>query len=254
MLEQIGILGAVTTVPGYADLRVKRDGGYAHFQLNRFAYPENIGDVVQYCSWLERTKMALRLEGTRSRATANYGGVRPAVRHYLEVIRYKLWGFQRFRNINWAQVKRVVFVCKGNICRSPYAEARAQKFGIEVASAGLTARSGAAANGAAMANAALRDVDIAQHRSRRMDDLTVGKGDLLVAMEPWQGDALLRTFRQSGAQTTLLGFWALPARPYIHDPYGHDEEYFQTCFSVIDMAVDRLMGRVVASETEPVGA
>ena len=185
--------------------------------------------------------MFFRMEALRREATEKFGGRYPTLFHYISVIWDKFGGFWMYRRINWARVNRLVFVCKGNICRSPYAEMRAKGCGLEVASMGLAAKSGSLANLEAIKNAAVRGVDLSLHRAKQQQDICIGTGDLLVSMEPCQASVLQRMAKKAGAQTTLLGLWAHTPRPYIHDPYGHGEAYFQTCFSIIDEGVEGMV-------------
>lgn len=241
ILEEVGLSGATTMEPGHTDIAKHRNGRYARYQLNRYALPDNIEDVMQYCSWLEPAKMFFRMESLRRQVTEKFGGRRPTLRHYVSAAWDLVGGFWTYRKIKWSQVKRLVFVCKGNICRSPYAEMRARGCGIEVVSIGLAATSEALADPNAIKNAAVRGIDLEIHRSKRQDDICIEAGDLLIGMEPWHASALQRLAKKTGAQATLLGLWAYSPRPYIHDPYGHGEAYFQACFSVIDEAIEGLI-------------
>ena len=68
--------------------------------------------------------------------------------------------------------KRVLFLCLGNICRSPMAEAMARKYGsdvLEVRSAGLTP----AMNTTPFTRSVLQEknVDLGDHLPRRFRDL-----------------------------------------------------------------------------------
>ena len=52
-----------------------------------------------------------------------------------------LWYFghyDRLSNINFQPVRRLIFICEGNICRSPVAELIAQSQGVRCASYGLS--------------------------------------------------------------------------------------------------------------------
>lgn len=141
----------------------------------------------------------------------------------------------RFTDIDFHTVQRVVFVCKGNICRSAYAHARAHQSGLQTDSFGLEA--GAQhADPAAIRNATMRQIDLRAHTPKAPHQLRLTETDLLAAMEPQQCLQLEKQYLN--AQITLLGLWASPRRPYIHDPYGHGSRYFQACFSTIDSAVD----------------
>lgn len=83
----------------------------------------------------------------------------------------------------------VLFVCTGNICRSPIGEgllraaiASAGVAGVEVASAGTWADEGAPATPAAVAVMETRGLDISGHRARRLAAREAEAADLIVAM------------------------------------------------------------------------
>ena len=87
--------------------------------------------------------------------------------------------------------KRVLFLCLGNICRSPMAEAMARKYGsdvLEVGSAGLTP----AMNTTPFTRSVLQEknVDLGDHLPRRFRDLDLSDYDLIVNMS---GSALPKT-------------------------------------------------------------
>jgi protein-tyrosine phosphatase len=159
--------------------------------------------------------------------------------------------YERFREIDWARIERFVFVCQGNICRSPYAEARGRGLGIACASCGLGAGNGDAADLACRRIARRRGLDLSSHRSKSIGALRLLPSDLLVAMEPAQAERLLSLTRGSGAQVTLLGLWCKPRRAHLEDPYGLSEAYFDTCFDYIDRAVAKLAELKPASSALP---
>lgn len=145
---------------------------------------------------------------------------------------YYLGIYGRQKSVDWNKVDRIVFVCKGNICRSAFAEIVACSMNINAVSCGLDTSEGAQANSVAMSVAASMGFDLSKHRTRMIEALHVTKSDLLVAMEPWQ---LLRLMSIYGDkyQYTLIGLWGMPVKPYIHDPYGCSDEYFYSCFRYI---------------------
>jgi protein-tyrosine phosphatase len=165
---------------------------------------------------------------------ARYGSARGLARLWLARLR----PMGRFAEIDWDMVERLVFVCTGNVCRSPYAEARARESGLAAVSAALRGAPGALADAQAAAAARAVGIDLAAHRAQTVDQVEVDRGDLLVAMEPWQADALASRFAgRPGVQVTLLGLWSTPRRPHLHDPHRLCDDYFRTCFAVIDSAV-----------------
>ncbi|MHB8454705.1 MAG: arsenate reductase/protein-tyrosine-phosphatase family protein [Acidiferrobacterales bacterium] len=151
-----------------------------------------------------------------------------------------------YTDINWARVERIVFVCVGNICRSPYAEAVAATHGLSVVSAGLAASAGVQANLDAIRNADRRGINLAGHVTSRICDVNICSSDLLVGMEPRQGRKLMlnNKVQTSGAQVTLLGLWGAAPSPTITDPYGCSDGYFQTCYSRIDSGIAGMLKRI----------
>lgn len=178
-----------------------------------------------------------------------YGGRRGFVEHVRARTLYALGVYRDVLDIDWGAVRRLAFVCKGNICRSPYASARARALGVASVSFGLDAADGATADPAASRNALMRDVDLSAHRSTRLESSQIDKGDLLVVFEPWQLAECRRRAAGRLPAVSLLGVWARPVRPYIQDPYGRSDRYFQQCFSVIDANVAELVQHMAGRDT-----
>ena len=168
---------------------------------------------------------------------ARYGSARGLARLWLARLR----GLGRYHEVDWSRVDRLVFVCTGNICRSPYAERKAAAAGFPAISVALRGGSGAEAYEAARRVAAEAGLDLSHHRSKAIGEAALRPGDLLVAMEPWQADALAET---GIGQVTLIGLWSSPPRPHLHDPHGLCDDYFRTCFRLIDTALDAMLARL----------
>lgn len=173
-----------------------------------------------------------------------YGGKRGFLEHARTRVLFALGAYRKLCHIDWAAVGRMVFVCAGNICRSPYASARACSMGVPAVSFGLEATDGALADPAASRNALLRGLDLSAHRSTRAKSSSFASDDLIIAFEPGHLAELWRRGRREGP-ASLLGIWERPVRPHIQDPYGRSDSYFQQCFSVIDANVAALVGHMV---------
>ena len=174
--------------------------------------------------------------------TNTYGGKRSFLRTLFFSAKAWLGGYSCYRRINWSIVKRVIFVCHGNICRSPYAEIKYRMMGGCAISAGLEAKTGSQANARAQKVASARGVQLDSHRSTHINDVSLDSGDLFVAFEPGHATVLHNRIRnQHGIQVTLLGLWSLRSYSiYMHDPYGLPEKYFARCFSRIDLALEKM--------------
>jgi len=185
--------------------------------------------------------------------TELYGGRRAYVAHLRARALYAMGAYRSVRSITWSAVERLVFVCHGNICRSPYAGARARVLGACAVSFGIEATNGAGANEAAARAALQRGIDLGAHRSARLERALLAPGDLIVVFEPRHLLSVTAHRRTDVAGLTLLGLWTDPLRPRIQDPYGRSERYFQQCFAAIDLNTHELVKRLAAHAAPAVG-
>lgn len=174
-----------------------------------------------------------------------YGGKRGLLEHVRFRTLYAIGMYRDVSDVAWTSVRRFVFVCRGNICRSPYASGRARALGMPSVSFGLDAEDGALADPVASRNAARRNMDLSAHRSQRLDPSRISVGDLLIAFEPSQLNEIRRRCANQPSKVTLLGIWTPPVRPHVQDPFGRSDRYFEECFSVIDRNVCELVRRIV---------
>jgi protein-tyrosine phosphatase len=132
---------------------------------------------------------------------------------------------------------RLVFVCTGNICRSPYAEAAARRRGLNAVSCGIDTQTGLPANATAIDMAQLRGVDLRLHTTTRWEDLAVSEGDLIVAMQLRHAYAVLPRARAAGCRLVMFSSLLWPHYAPIRDPYGHPREQFQQVFDLLDTGI-----------------
>lgn len=138
-------------------------------------------------------------------------------------------------------VRRLVFVCLGNICRSAYGHQVALEFGLNVASLGLSTTTGVGSPEQAVASAARQGVDMARHRATNWNDFVIEPGDLFLVMEVRQAHELRRRLGdRSDVQVCLLGMWCDPVMPHLHDPFTLGDAYFDTCFQRVRQAVQAI--------------
>lgn len=173
----------------------------------------------------------------------NYGSPRAFVHANWHRLLYYLGRYNDCYHIDWPSIERVVFVCKGNICRSAFAEVVARSLGIEAISCGIDAIEDAPANEMAIIEARKLGFDLERHKSKPLMYITLRKSDLLVAMEPYQVRFLDRHLK-SEHYCTLLGVWPQPVSPYIHDPYGTSSVYFGKCLRYIEKSVHEIANQI----------
>jgi len=138
---------------------------------------------------------------------------------------------------------RVVFVCRGNICRSSYAEYWIAKHrpDLVVESAGVHVRRSMPAPDAAIKAAAMSGIDLEPHRSQSIHNVAPAPRTLYVVMEPWHAEEDSMREREADAIVVALGAWAQPRRAIIPDPYGRDVATFHETFLQMGQALDRLV-------------
>lgn len=170
----------------------------------------------------------------------SFGGKRGFLRHIKHIIKYKLGFYRKSKKLDLNSVKRLVFVCKGNICRSAYAEYRSRAEGVPAISAGVDTTSGCSANPITIRTGKLLGLDLSNHKTSCFADITITKDDLILAMEPEHKSYLIKNFNICPEQILLLGIFSQPKRPMIQDPFMRNDAYHLKCYSIIDNAISKL--------------
>jgi protein-tyrosine-phosphatase/predicted ATP-grasp superfamily ATP-dependent carboligase len=141
-----------------------------------------------------------------------------------------------------APIRTILFVCQGNICRSPFAELLARKKlpAYRIVSGGFHPAETRRTPPHVVRAARRLDVDMTGHRSRRISPAMVDAADLILVMDPENYQDLRRRFPHALGRSTLLGLFAARRRVRIRDPNDLEEERAFQSLSVISEATDRL--------------
>ena len=139
---------------------------------------------------------------------------------------------------------RVLFVCLGNICRSPTAEAvlRAKRPDLTIDSAGTGGwHVGEAPYGPMQAQAGQMGYDLSDLRARQFTQSDFDRFDLIIAMDP-QNKVDIEALRPTGSHTLvrLMAEYG-PSLPKdaVPDPY-YTRDFAKT-LSVIEIAMDAMI-------------
>jgi len=146
---------------------------------------------------------------------------------------------------------KVLFVCTGNICRSPMAEALLRDLlrregleGIEVWSAGLHALVGEEAPATSQRLLSQRGIDLSGHRGRQIDRGLIDQADLILVMDRYQLAILESLFPESKGRVLPLRQFASDGGGEIQDPFGGDEEEYRLCLCRIEECMPGLLKRI----------
>ena len=154
---------------------------------------------------------------------------------------------------------RILFVCLGNICRSPTAEgvfrhvvaSEAPRLVLEIDSAGTAAyHIDEAPDGRSQRAAARRGIDLSDLRARQVTAHDFNRFDLILAMDRENLHSLER-IRPAGSRSTLQlfldyhpdngGDWEVP------DPYYGSEDDFERVLDLTTAASRGLIARLQQS-------
>ena len=165
----------------------------------------------------------------------------------------RLIGLPRLRKVRSARrasvkirgATKVTFVCYGNICRSPFAEAYARSIvpnGVTFSSAGTFPEANRCSPKEACAAAKSVGINLDAHRSRVLSASIVEEFDVIVVFDHRNLKDVLQQFPRAKSRIVRLGDFLSGVEYEIADPYGQPAEQFEYCYRTIMNLLARCWG------------
>jgi protein-tyrosine phosphatase len=159
--------------------------------------------------------------------------------------------------------QELLFLCQGNICRSPFAAQIARRrldarglSAVRSLSGGLRASQAPESPADAVQAAERYAIVLAGHRAMDVTAAQMASADVIVVMEVRHLEEIRRRFPDAVARVHLLplyerrGRYGPLERVNLLDPFGQGPDAFAHCYHRIDAAIDGLVA-AIGSRVQP---
>lgn len=143
-----------------------------------------------------------------------------------------------------SETLKILVLCVGNLCRSPFAEKLLQKkipknkLNAEVFSRGTMAERGLSPTEAAIKAAKNWGIDLSNHRSHPLDLCDINTSDIILTMDTVTAETLNDLYELNDSAVPLGRFHPDAVILDIEDPYGKGIDAYLRCYETIAKCVD----------------
>lgn len=191
--------------------------------------------------------------------------IRGRAKRWLENVFWRLYGPRLNRPSLPREPGSLLFLCRGNLCRSPFAQHLAENLlrernvtKVKCFSAGLEVDTPGSPPEQARVAALSFGVSLDGHKARPLEVEMLGSHSVIIVMEGRHLRTMRRRFPHSKEKFFLLPLFenpcTRPREPFlrynIQDPYGGDTEEFLACYRRIERSIAGMLNELFAGEQE----
>ncbi len=141
---------------------------------------------------------------------------------------------------------QIIFVCTGNTCRSPMAEALLKEYigekHFNIISRGLTVFDSSSANEFALRALKKKDINMESHRAKLFDMAECGSKTLVLTMTSSHKN-ILTQHGYKGDLYSIKEFMGIEGE--VKDPYGGDMATYRKCADELERLIIQLGGKIL---------
>jgi len=142
-------------------------------------------------------------------------------------------------------MKKIMFICTGNTCRSPMAEGFAthliNKYNMkyEICSRGLFVKEEMPANICAINALTKYNIDLKNHRSKNFNVKEVTENTIILTMTNGHKEYMLQNYPQLKSKVFTLKEYA-GTKGDIYDPFGFEQDIYNKCAKEIYELINKI--------------
>lgn len=142
---------------------------------------------------------------------------------------------------------KVVFVCTGNTCRSPMAEALMKsklqhyELDITVDSCGTNVYESEPVNHKAVEALKNLGIEYCIHNSRQIDKNDVETADVILTMTQQQKYSIIKVYSDYKYKVFTINEYSRDCKDDVTDPYGKSQIFYNFCVNELNTLVDELI-------------
>jgi protein-tyrosine phosphatase len=137
----------------------------------------------------------------------------------------------------------ILFVCKGNICRSPFAEQYSRSLfplKIHTSSCGYIQQNGRESPPEAINTAKKFGVDLSDHQAHQITEQMIQNSDVVIVFDESNFRILFKRYHKYKSKLWFLSEICPDIQITIEDPFSKDSETFEKVYSLIAYCIDTM--------------